>query len=66
MPVLKPARPDLIIRDPVTRQPLAAAGEEKTLDAFWRRRIKDGDVVEVAAPTKPARHRAAATGGDAS
>lgn len=65
MPILKPARPEMIIRDPVTRQPLAAAGEEKILDAFWRRRRNDGDVVEVA-PPKPARSRAAATGGDAS
>ncbi len=51
---LKPA-PGRAVRDPVTGKPLAAAGEAKELDAFWHRRIKAGDVVEVA-PVKADKH----------
>lgn len=45
---LKPANPDLIVRDPVTAQRLAKTGEAKPLNAYWRRRLRDGDVVKVA------------------
>lgn len=54
---IKPARPDLVVCDPVTRQALAAAGEEKPRDTYWLRRLREGDVVELeaaAAATKPA------------
>ena len=53
---LKPAREGLVCRDPVTKQPLNAEGEEKSMSTFWRRQIKDGDVVEVQpqAQTSPA------------
>lgn len=36
----------LLVRDPQTRLPLADAGEWKTDSAFWRRRIRDGDVID--------------------
>ena len=45
--ILKPSHGGLIIRDPVTKKKLSIDGEPKTLDTFWRRRIKDGSVVEV-------------------
>jgi len=41
--VLKPA-PGRMVRDPVTRRPLAADGEPVELDTFWRRRLAAGDV----------------------
>lgn len=51
---LKPADKDLIVRDPVTLAPLPEDGAEKVLDTYWRRRIKDGDVIETKAPrSKP-------------
>lgn len=44
--LLKPAHPDLVVRDPVTLQPLPAEGDLKPLDTYWQRRLIDGDVVE--------------------
>ncbi len=53
---LKPAKPGLIVRDPITRNPLAAEGETKPRNSHWLRRLKDGDVVEtVPEIPKPAR-----------
>lgn len=43
---LKPAE-GRAVRDPARRTLLPAEGAEVTLDAFWRRRLRDGDVVEV-------------------
>lgn len=40
---LKPKNGRRVI-DPETKQPLAAAGEEKELTTFWRRRIAAGEV----------------------
>lgn len=37
------------VRDPVKRTLLPADGADVTLDTFWRRRLRDGDVVEVTA-----------------
>ncbi len=37
----------LTVRDPETYQPLADKGEIKPRNAYWLRRIKDGDVVLV-------------------
>lgn len=42
-------RAGAVVRDPETMQPLAEAGEHKPLSTFWRRRLRDGDVVEVKA-----------------
>jgi len=64
---IKPSREGLIVRDPATRLPLAAEGEEKPKSAFWLRRESDQDVVQCdppgvpAAPAAPAKK---ATGGD--
>jgi len=41
---LKPA-PGRVVRDPVTMEPLAEAGEYKPRTAYWLRRLKEGDVV---------------------
>lgn len=52
---LKPA-PGRTVRDPETKQLLAAAGETKELGTFWLRRLAAGDVVEadaVPAPVPP-------------
>lgn len=47
---LKPAREGLIVRDPRTLRPLAAAGEWKRYDTYWRRRVRFGDAVEAKPP----------------
>jgi hypothetical protein len=49
---LKPARPDLIVRDPISLQPLPAEGREIQESSFWVRRLIDGDVVEATAPSE--------------
>lgn len=36
----------VLIRDPSTGKPLAAAGEWKASGQFWLRRLKDGDVID--------------------
>jgi len=46
---IKPAD-GLTVRDPFTQRPLAPQGERKLRNAYWLRRLKDGDVVK----TKPA------------
>lgn len=38
------------VRDPDSRQPLAAAGEEKQMNDFWCRRVRDGSVAVVTEP----------------
>jgi len=37
------------VRDPVKGTLLPADGADVVVDAFWRRRLRDGDVVEVIA-----------------
>jgi len=41
------------VRDPVKRTLLPDTGAEVTLDSFWRRRLRDGDVEEVTSDTAP-------------
>jgi len=43
-------QPGLLVRDPVTFAPLPPGGAAKTLDAYWLRRLRDGDVVKASAP----------------
>ena len=51
---IKPA-PGKAVRDPRTMQLLTARGERKPRNAYWLRRLADGDVVLVeAAKTKKA------------
>lgn len=48
---LKPANDKINVRDPITGEHLLAAGANVELTSYWRRRMRDGDVVEV--PAKP-------------
>lgn len=51
---LKPARPDLIVRNPEGGfAPLARDGETVADTDYWRRRLRDGDVIEIKALEKP-------------
>lgn len=50
---IKPAREGLVVRDPLTGAPLNAAGEIKSRDAHWLRRLAAGDVVEAAPASNP-------------
>lgn len=68
---IKPAHPGLVVRDPLTLQPLKPEGECKPLDGYWTRRYSDGDVIpahlavinpastDAQAPNKPTRSKAA-------
>ena len=44
---IKPATKGLIVRDNITRKPLAEKGEEKPRSSYWLRRLRAGDVIEV-------------------
>ncbi len=44
--IIKPATEDKV-RDPITKQHLAAEGEEKPRTTYWLRRLMAGEVVEV-------------------
>jgi hypothetical protein len=45
---LKPARPGLLVRDPVTKRALPPEGAQVTFSSYWVRRLDEGDVLEVA------------------
>ena len=52
---LKPKAAGVLVRDPVTWQPLRDEGEWKPADQYWLRRIRDGDVIdETPKAAKPA------------
>ena len=44
---IKPKVKGVLVRDPITREPLKANGEMKPRNAYWLRRILDASVVEV-------------------
>jgi hypothetical protein len=48
-----PAKPGLIVRDPITLKPLPEEGAEVESTTYWKRRLKVGDVVAVS--DKPAK-----------
>lgn len=54
MPViLKPSNKDIIVANPNNKGlPLSIDGEAVEIDQYWRKRIKDGDVVVASAPKK--------------
>lgn len=54
---LKPASPELVVRNPVNRLPLPVEGAEVEMNTYWQRRLNDGDVVD-ATPPKAARKAA--------
>lgn len=47
--MIKPARPDLIVRRPDNGNPLPAEGAPVTWSAYWERRLLDGSVIDVPA-----------------
>lgn len=50
---VRPARADVKVRVEHTRQHLAAEGESVPDTTYYRRRIADGDLVEVEPPAAP-------------
>jgi Protein of unknown function (DUF2635) len=48
------------VRDPVTMQLLPDGGREVPDNQFWRRRLRDGDVIADAPAQHAPRHRAEA------
>jgi hypothetical protein len=42
-----------IVRHPSHKRPLAAGGEEVPENSYWRRRLRDGDVLEAERPLPP-------------
>ncbi|MGF1840944.1 DUF2635 domain-containing protein [Vibrio atlanticus] len=50
---IKPATKDLIVKDPITREPLKATGEEKPRNAYWLRRLAEESVVDIDKTAKP-------------
>lgn len=51
---VKPAVDGAMVPDELTHQPLAAAGEWKPETAYWVRRLRDKDVVEMDDPPNAA------------
>ncbi|WP_034627447.1 DUF2635 domain-containing protein [Desulfocurvibacter africanus] len=47
---VKPSRPGLVVRDPVTKEPLSPEGREVPRNSFWTRRLTGGDVVTAPRP----------------
>jgi len=55
---VRPAHPDLLVANPEARPPmprhLPPEGAEVPDTEYWRRRLRDGDVVEAAPEPEPA------------
>jgi len=50
---VKPAKEGLIVRDPDEKyRPIPASGKQVKKNAYWLRRLRDGDVVLSAAESK--------------
>lgn len=47
--IIKPSRPDVKVRDPITLRHLSAEGEQKPRTTHWIRLLNRGEVVEVTA-----------------
>lgn len=51
---LKPASPEILVRDPKTKVPLSNSGEckpwEGAAGSYWRRRVMDKTVIVVDSP----------------
>ncbi len=48
---IKPIK-NLIVRDPITKQPLPNKGIYVELNSYWSRRLKDQDVILIRRRTK--------------
>lgn len=44
--LVKP-KPGLVVRDPISKQPLPPEGREVPAESYWLRRLRSGDVIEV-------------------
>ena len=44
---IKPTSKTLLVRDPITREPLQQKGEVKPRNAYWLRRVMDGSVIDM-------------------
>lgn len=56
--IVKPSKPDLIVRHPRTMQPIASAGEDVThYRGYFNRMLRTGDVVPATLPAVPVRKR---------
>lgn len=44
---VKPADPDVVIRDPHTKRALPAEGGDVPDSSFWNRRLRSGEVVRI-------------------
>lgn len=44
---VRPSRPGMIVRDPVSLKQLDENGEEKPRTTYWLRRVRCGDCIEV-------------------
>jgi len=53
---LKPAK-GLLVAVPGESRNLNEQGETVTLTTYWRRRLADGDVVEIKGEGQPAKHK---------
>ncbi|MBL1321511.1 MAG: DUF2635 domain-containing protein [Methylophaga sp.] len=53
---LKPANPDVLVRNPERGGHLALEGEVVPKNSYWHRRLADGDVV-AAKPVKPTKEK---------
>lgn len=47
---IKPAQPNAVIRDPISKMALPAEGKEIKMTSYWHRRLIRGEVVEVSTP----------------
>lgn len=43
----------MLVRDPITREPLPARGAWKPRTRYWQRRIDDKSAIEAAPPARP-------------
>lgn len=44
---LRPARAELVVVNPATNRPIPAEGLEVPKDAYWTRRLQQGDCVSI-------------------
>lgn len=50
---IKPARPGLLVRDPVSKRPLPDSGRDVPETSYWLRRLAAGDVIPAMVQADP-------------